>query len=159
MDTLTKLLDKARDACSPSNDSALARKLRVKPSAISNYRTGVSLPKPALAERLARIAGEDPAPWVLMIEAERAAERSPDDAATWSRIAKRLAAAAGILMLAVVAAPQQSIAQPGTSGYEMRAGYTLCAMAQRFMARLLRRKSRARIAAWNYRHPAALMAA
>lgn len=99
MTTLNKLLDKAQEVC--STDMAIAARLGISRSAVSKWRKGGQITPEHLA-KLIEIAKADAA-MGLMILAEQDAKGA--GGRVWSVGAKRLGAAAAVVLVAVVALP------------------------------------------------------
>ncbi|MCW0386829.1 hypothetical protein NB722_001368 [Xanthomonas sacchari] len=97
------LLDKAKKACGVEFDKDLAPRLGVKPTSISNYRKGVSLPDPVVCATLAGLTGE-PLAKVLGIVGEARAISS-DEKAVWRKLA---ATAMGVLLFIGAALPHEA---------------------------------------------------
>ena len=67
------LLDAAKQAHGIRSDYALAQRLGVTRSAVSNYRRGVAFPDLTTTYALAKLAGSSPAEAVLGVNLDRAA--------------------------------------------------------------------------------------
>lgn len=94
-----KLLDKAREVCSLNSDAALAERLQVSRAQLSSWRKGrEAVPEDRIAQ-IARVAHEDAADWLVLIEAEQAKGEARK---AYGSLVKRLGIAA---LLAVVALP------------------------------------------------------
>ncbi len=105
------LLDKAKKVCMVEFDKDLAPRLGVKPTSISNYRKGVSLPDPVVCATLAGLTGEPLAKVIGIVGEARAI--SSDEKAVW----RKLAATAMTLALGVsLALPAQ--AQDVVAGFK-----------------------------------------
>lgn len=105
---VNSLLDTAREVCKASSDKELAPHLGIKPSAVSNYRKGVSYPNPVVCATLAGITGV-PLTKVLGIVGEARAI-SREEKAVW----RKLAATAMTLLIGVgLALPQSAQAATG----------------------------------------------
>lgn len=105
MNATNKLLDKwiAWRSLKPGADlrvSAIALELDVKPTAIANYRAGVSQAAPHVISKLAADLGENELAWLALVESERA--RNGSDRRTWARMARQLGAAAAIAVVALL---------------------------------------------------------
>lgn len=108
---VNSLLDQAKEACGVSYDKDLAPRLGVRPSAISNYRKGVSHPDAVVCATLAGLTGVPLARVLGVIGEARAISR--EEKAVW----RKLAATAMALCLAVgFALPHK--AQAAVSGFE-----------------------------------------
>lgn len=95
MDATTKLLDKARLACSPPTYAALAKRLDVSRQTISQYKNAVIDLPDARAIQLAQIAHEDEAVWLVAIAADKS---SGATSRAWAKAAKRLGYAAALVV-------------------------------------------------------------
>ncbi len=105
------LLDKAKDVCNVSFDKDLAPRLGVRPSAISNYRKGVSHPDAVVCATLAGLTGIPLARVLGIIGEARAISR--EEKAVW----RKLAATAMALAIGVgFALPRDAQAHP--AGFE-----------------------------------------
>ncbi|HIB8541746.1 TPA: DUF3693 domain-containing protein [Stenotrophomonas maltophilia] len=121
---VNSLLDQAKEACGVSFDKDLAPRLGVRPSAISNYRKGVSHPDAVVCATLAGLTGVPLARVLGVIGEARAISR--EEKAVW----RKLAATAMALCLAVgFALPHK--AQAAVAGFDKFAVYTLCEMLYR----------------------------
>lgn len=98
MDTLNALLDGAKDATGAKNDTELAAKLGVRPSAVSNYRREVSLPNAVVCATLAGLTGQPLARILGIVGEARAISR--EEKAVW----RKLAATAATLVLGITLA-------------------------------------------------------
>ncbi|MGE8237357.1 MAG: DUF3693 domain-containing protein [Stenotrophomonas indicatrix] len=108
---VNSLLDQAKEACGASYDKDLAPRLGVRPSAISNYRKGVSHPDAVVCATLAGLTGVPLARVLGVIGEARAISR--EEKAVW----RKLAATAMALCLAVgFALPHK--AQAAATGFE-----------------------------------------
>ncbi len=116
---VNSLLDQAKEACGVSYDKDLAPRLGVRPSAISNYRKGVSHPDAVVCATLAGLTGVPLARVLGVIGEARAISR--EEKAVW----RKLAATAMALCLAVgFALPHK--AQAAVMGFDKSTVYTLC---------------------------------
>ena len=99
MAIVAALLDKARSVRSIPSDLALAERLGISRQAVSNWRHGDKFPDEETIAQLALLAGDDPAQWLVAIKAVRT-----DGAAgkAWAALAKRLGAAAAVLLVAAL---------------------------------------------------------
>lgn len=93
-----KLLDKYAEMCKHASDSETARALKVRPSAVNNWRHGRAMPNAEMVEKMCTATGEPLAKWLHMIEAERA--RTPADRRVWLRLAQ----VAAVILAALPAA-------------------------------------------------------
>lgn len=124
---VNSLLDQAKEACGVSYDKDLAPRLGVRPSAISNYRKGVSHPDAVVCATLAGLTGVPLARVLGVIGEARAISR--EEKAVW----RKLAATAMALCLAVgFALPHK--AQAAVMGFDKSTVYTLCEMPYRSTA-------------------------
>ncbi|MDV3463300.1 DUF3693 domain-containing protein [Stenotrophomonas sp. C960] len=124
---VNSLLDQAKEACGVSYDKDLAPRLGVRPSAISNYRKGVSHPDAVVCATLAGLTGVPLARVLGVIGEARAISR--EEKAVW----RKLAATAMALCLAVgFALPHK--AQAAVTGFDKSTVYTLCEMMCRTAA-------------------------
>lgn len=98
MNDIISLLEAAKQATGSANDSELARKVGVSPSAINNYRRGVSLPNAVVCATLAGLTGEPLARVLGIVGEARAISR--EEKAVW----RKLAASAALLALVVAPA-------------------------------------------------------
>jgi len=86
MDYVNKLLDKAKQLSSSATDMALAEKLHLTRTAVSNYRHGRALPDTITCAKLSEITGE-PLPRVLGNVGEARAI-SNEEKRVWRRLAQ-----------------------------------------------------------------------
>lgn len=91
---VNSLLDQAKEACGVSYDKDLAPRLGVRPSAISNYRKGVSHPDTVVCATLAGLTGVPLARVLGVIGEARAISR--EEKAVWRKLAAT-AASHGLL--------------------------------------------------------------
>lgn len=101
MNTTNKLLDKYVKACYATMDKEIAKRLNVRPSAVSNWRTGTSHPDADSVEKMAKAIGEPVGPWLAQIEADRA--RTPANKQVWLRLAATLGTTLAITLTALSA--------------------------------------------------------
>lgn len=87
-------LDAVKEKAGIASDYALAKRLGLTTSAISNYRHGRSSPDNLVAVRVAGILGIDPMVVIADIELERATH--PELREVWRRLASKVAA--GVLL-------------------------------------------------------------
>lgn len=99
MFSIANLLERAKANANIESDYRLAKVLRIKQSAISNYRAG-RLPNVEILEALCALSGDDAGLIVAQVEAERAADGPVK--AMWLGVAKRLAGGASTAILSVV---------------------------------------------------------
>lgn len=119
------LLDKAKEVCGASYDKDLAPRLGVRPTAISNYRKGVSHPDAVVCATLAGLTGIPLARVLGIIGEARAISR--EEKAVW----RKLAATAMALCLAVGFALPRDVQAMPSSGYS--AEHTLDIMRNRVL--------------------------
>lgn len=81
MRNTTKILDRARDMCSPPTDYQLAKRLEVPRATVSNWRRGINSPDNQAAWKLAKILGLPTTDVIAYFEADRA--RDPTKRAWW----------------------------------------------------------------------------
>lgn len=124
MSPVIKLLDKARETCSPASDKALADSLHVVKSAVSNWRNGRAYPDAVACARIADMVGM-PLHEVLGIVGEARAI-SRDEKAVWRRLAH-----AAVLVIATGPAVAAHFAYSGLVVLIMSRHSTLA----RFLAR------------------------
>lgn len=96
MQDVNFFLDKAKEICGVKFDKDLAPKIGVKPTSISNYRKGVSLPDPVVCATLAGLTGI-PLAQILGVVGEARAI-SAAEKAVW----RKLAATAALLALVIL---------------------------------------------------------
>lgn len=85
MTTIDALLDAAKAATGAGNDSELAARLGVRPSSVSNYRKGVSLPNAVVCATLAGLTGEPLVKVIGIVGEARAISR--EEKAVWRKLA------------------------------------------------------------------------
>ena len=90
MNSANKLLDKYADVCLFTSDKQIAAALRVRQSAVSNWRHANAHPSAESIERMCEAIGEPLRAWLPLIEADRA--RTPADKKVWLRLAQGAAA-------------------------------------------------------------------
>lgn len=100
----TKLLDKYAAMCKHATDSDVARALKVRPSAVNNWRHDRAMPDAASVEKMCEATGEPLSHWLPLIQAER--EKSPAARKAWLRLAQ----VAAVLMLTVAGARAEATA-------------------------------------------------
>ncbi|WP_425510971.1 DUF3693 domain-containing protein [Xanthomonas chitinilytica] len=108
---VNSLLDQAKEACGVSYDKDLAPRLGVRPSAISNYRKGVSHPDAVVCATLAGLTGVPLARVLGVIGEARAISR--EEKAVWRKLA---ATAMALVMAMGLALPGH--AQAATAGVD-----------------------------------------
>lgn len=92
MNATQNLLERWWTVRSPETVKAAAERLGVRPTAIANYRAGVSQATPAVIAKMADDLGENAGHWLAQVEAERA--HNERDRKAWANVARRLGAAA-----------------------------------------------------------------
>lgn len=107
MNATQRLLESWWKARNPDTVKAAADRLGVRPTAIANYRAGVSQATPAVIEKMAVDLGEDAGRWLAQVEAERT--HNERDRRAWAALARRLGAAAALGC--IVALPAANVAQ------------------------------------------------
>jgi transcriptional regulator with XRE-family HTH domain len=90
---ISSLLRDASLRCDPPNYSKLAERLRVEPSAVSNWRNGRALPDVVSCEKIAKITGFSALAVIAAINKQQ--KKSNTAKAVWRRIA-----AAAVVVLA-----------------------------------------------------------
>ncbi len=105
MNATNKLLDKwtamrSAKLGGPLTQTAIAIEFGLKPSAVSNYKVGLSQAAPHVVEKMAKDLNENPAAWLALVESERA--KDAGDRRTWARVARQLGVAAVVTLCAVV---------------------------------------------------------
>jgi len=107
------LLDKTKEAWQCRTDAELARRLGLKPAAVSNYRQGTRHPQPDAIEKMATAIGEQPILWALRIQGERDANVDPANSKVWLRWAEHLSktAAAVTLVMGLAVYTPKSVAK------------------------------------------------
>lgn len=100
MFSVANLLERAKAHSNLESDYRLAKVLRINQSALSNYRSGRSLPNIEILEALCALSGDDAGLIVAQMEASRAAEGPVRN--MWLSVAKRLAGGASTAILSVV---------------------------------------------------------
>lgn len=119
MSAVNKLLDKARDACSARSDAALADHLQVSRQLVSQWRKGANPLSDDRIAQIARVAEEDGGAWLLLIHAEQASGQAKKD---WATLARRLGAAAVVVLAVALPLVSQATTKPeqGQAIYIMR---------------------------------------
>lgn len=112
---VNSLLDQAKEVCGVSYDKDLAPRLGVRPSAISNYRKGVSHPDAVVCATLAGLTGVPLARVLGIIGEARAISR--EEKAVW----RKLAATAMLVAISIgmSATPTAATAAPGQAKARM----------------------------------------
>lgn len=101
MAVLDALIDRARDKAKLPSDNALAIHLGLARQTVSQWRREGKYPDEEVIVRLAEMAHEDPGQWLVAIKAVRADGKAGK---VWAALAKRLGAAAAVVMLGVMLA-------------------------------------------------------
>jgi len=101
MDTKS-LIDKCKDTCSPPTYVELARRLDVKPSAVSNWTHGRAHPDAVSCAKIAEITGIPLARVLGIVGEARAISR--EEKAVWRRLASAAIVALSMLPLVTIAA-------------------------------------------------------
>lgn len=83
MTTTVALLDRWKQVKKLNSDSEAARLLKLRQSAVANWRGGTSHANPASAARMAEDCGLDPLAILAAVEADRA--HDPDNRRVWAR--------------------------------------------------------------------------
>ena len=118
MRTIHEVLDKARAVQKVPSDYKLGLTLGIGGNALSNYRTGRSLPDEKTCEILARAMGEDPALLTVEMQAQRA--KTPEARKVWFNIAQRLQMGFGnVSLLAAIAIVLIATASPAVRAASM----------------------------------------
>lgn len=100
MSVLATLIDKAKQKRGIPTDMALAERLGRSRQLISEWRSGNAYPDEELIVALAELAGDDPAEWLVAVKAVRADGKAGK---VWAALAKRLGAAAAVVLVGVLA--------------------------------------------------------
>lgn len=149
MNTVNKLLDKAREVC--SSDSEIARKLNVTRSAVSKWRHGGKI-EPAHLAKLLTLTQQDPAIAVqVMAEQEATPEERRMWGVVWDRLSPVTSMVAGVLLAVGLAIPYQAKASQKPQAEPL---HPMCIM--RSLARWLRAAATRYAARWTHGTPAVL---
>lgn len=122
MNTLNKVLDKARETCSLPSDNALSKRLGITRSSVSVWRKGGKITDEHL-EALVHLAKLDPA---VMIQVREEQASTPAGRKAWAVLRDRLSAAAAVVALVVLtpaAQPAKAVENQGFTGSEF--GYSV----------------------------------
>lgn len=111
MSAVNNLLDKYREACSLTSDSAVADSLHIKRQAVHQWRNGVSWPSEDHVLAMTKAMHEPAERWFIAISADRA---SPAARKVWLKLAQ----VAASLLLVVTAAGSQRV-----DAHEISAGF------------------------------------
>ncbi|HWK52872.1 MAG TPA: DUF3693 domain-containing protein [Hyphomicrobiales bacterium] len=101
MNTLNKLLDKARKMCERDSDNALAIQIGVTRATVSKWRKGGNIAPEQLA-RLIDLAQADPAIAVLVMQEQ---EAGPAEHRMWSAVWDRLSPVTTVIGVALMILP------------------------------------------------------
>lgn len=101
MSIVATLMDKARQRRGIPTDMALAERLGRSRALVSEWRAGKGYPDEDLIIALAEMAGDDPGEWLVAVKAIRTDGRAGK---VWAELAKRIGAAAVMLVVTVGAA-------------------------------------------------------
>lgn len=129
---VNSLLDQAKEACGVSYDKDLAPRLGVRPSAISNYRKGVSHPDAVVCATLAGLTGVPLARVLGVIGEARAISR--EEKAVWRKLAATAMAvclAVGLALPGSAHTAAQSVHLGAVAAVDSATLYTLCEMSYR----------------------------
>ncbi len=102
MFSIAKLLDTAKAKAGIDSDYQLAKLIEINQSAVTNYRSGRSLPNEQVLQRLCALSGDD----LDIVAAQVQSRRSMNEEARqlWQRVAQRLqAGVAQVCMLFAIA--------------------------------------------------------
>jgi len=113
VDTVIKLLDKARAACAAPSDNVLAQKLGVSRQRVSAWRHGENYPDEVACAGIARLTGEPLARVLGIVGEARAVSREAK--AVW----RQLATAAILLMLMAPAMIERSTIRAGATSHNV----------------------------------------
>lgn len=108
MTAVAQLLDKVRNTCSLPSDAALAERLGITRQTIHCWRHGIAFPNEDHVARMAGMAHEDPGAWLLKVKAESSTGAAGK---AWAALAKRLGAAAAVLLMVGGLAPSPAAAK------------------------------------------------
>jgi transcriptional regulator with XRE-family HTH domain len=97
MTATNKLLDRYAEVCQLKTNMAIAARLGITRSAVSNWRYERSHAEPELVEKMAKACKLDAEEWVLLVQADR--EFIPARKQVWLRAAQRLAATAALVAI------------------------------------------------------------
>lgn len=134
-----KMLDKAREMCSPASWYELAKRLHVKNSTLTRCRLhGGTLDNEA-AYRLAQLLGQDPLDVIRVMEYERA--RDPDKRAFWEKQLPRLVPVVAILGI-ITGVNHITDGGPQLASYSANNLYIMRSAMRRLWGLLTRRAAR-----------------
>lgn len=127
MSRVQELLDKAVRKCSQPTYVALAERMGITRASLSQFKLGQVPMSDERVVQAAKIAGEDPDLWLLIINAE---QTHGEAGKAWARLARKFGAAAAVfVMLCVLSlpSPAQGRLQGFAGSAEMPStAYTLC---------------------------------
>lgn len=133
MNTLNKLLDKAREVC--SSDAEIGKHLGVSRSAVSLWRAGGKI-TPAHLAKLIQLTQQDPA---LSVQVLAEQEASPEErrmwAVLWDRLSPVTTSVAGVLLMVGLWAPWPAQAMTRVQAEPGAALYIMCNWLRRLVAR------------------------
>lgn len=98
MAVVATLMDKARQKRGIPSDNALAGALGRSRQVVSQWRSGDAYPDEELIVALAEMAGDNPAEWLVAVKAVRSDGKAGK---VWAALAKRLGAAAAVVLCAI----------------------------------------------------------
>ncbi|WP_223621031.1 helix-turn-helix transcriptional regulator [Lysobacter sp. ESA13C] len=99
MKTIADLIDHARARSGIATDSAMGVRLGKSKQTMSQWRSGVRNPEDDDVVRLCRIAGEEPAEWLLIAQVARTTGAAHD---AWLALARKFGAAASVALMVCV---------------------------------------------------------
>lgn len=129
MATIGDLIDKAR-AKTGLNFSQISERLDRSKQLVNNWRSGERIPGDGDVIALARMAGEDMDHWLAVAQAARS---DGEAKARWESIAKRLGAAAAMVLCAVgisLGASPKALAHKGFMSTDMQATTEQCLLCK-----------------------------
>lgn len=127
MIAVNKLLDTVRAVCSLNSDAELAERLDVSRQLVSQWRKGANPLSDDRVTELAQLCKDDPATWLVRVRAEQTKGAA---AKAWSTLAKRLGAAAAVV-LAVALPYGNAAASAGVP--EQATACALCEVVRRWL--------------------------
>lgn len=134
MFSIANLLDSAKAKAGINSDYQLAKLIAINQSAVTNYRSGRSLPDDSVLLRLCALSGDDPALIAAHIQSRRAA--TEETRQMWQRVAARLQVGAVhvcILLAAVFIALSPDMAR-ATTAQSQTAGAVVCILCKVYRA-------------------------
>jgi len=105
-----ELLDKYVAACKHPSDSATARALKIRPSAVNNWRHGRSHPDILSVQRMCDAINEPLIKWVPLIEADRAT--TPGNKRVWLQLAENAKSFAAVVAITIGLAVHTAKSEP-----------------------------------------------